>query len=160
MLVTLPVLILLLGLTVGILVRLTSFLRALHWPSGSIDLGHFGVSFLELFILFEQWAGHRLPSEKVTGPHVRAGRPILLPSVPVSEGIEIRHGCQFLSSLVRALSKPPGGLGRFLPCHLGSHMSRLRHLGWNQCSHGLTSRPLESCHHQCLKAVCGVWEYP
>ena len=31
-------------------------------------------------------------SEKVTRPHVRAGRPILLPSVPVSEGIEIRHG--------------------------------------------------------------------
>ena len=25
---------------------------------------------------------------------------------------------------------------------------------------GLTSRPLESCHHQCLKAVCVVLEYP
>ena len=36
-------------------------------------------------------------------------------------------------------------------------MSRLRHLGWNhQCSHGFTSRPLESCYHQCLKAVGGV----
>ena len=78
----------------------------------------------------------------------------------MSEGIEIRHGCQFLSSLVRALAKLLGGLGRFVPCHLGSHMSRLRHLGWNQCSHGLTSRPLESCHHQCLKAVCDVLEYP
>ena len=144
----------------GIFVRFTSFLRTLHWPSGSIDLGHFGISFLELLILFEQWAGHRLLSEKVTRPHIRAGRPILFPSVPVSEGIEIRHGCQFLSSLVRALSKLPGGLGRFMPCSLGSHMSRLRHLGWNQCSHGLTSRPLESCHHQCLKAVCGVLGYP
>ena len=39
-------------------------------------------------------------------------------------------------------------------------MSRLRHLGWNQCSHGLDSRPLESCHHQCLKAVCEVLGYP
>ena len=27
-------------------------------------------------------------------------------------------------------------------------------------SHGLSSRPLESCHHQCLKAVCGVLVYP
>ena len=99
-------------------------------------------------------------SEKVTGPHVRAGRSVSLPSVPVSEGIEIRHGCQFLSSLVRALAKLPGGLGRFLPCSLGSHMSRLRHIGWNQCSHGLTSRPLESCHHQCLEAICGVLGYP
>ena len=38
--------------------------------------------------------------------------PFLIPSVPVSEGIEIRQGCQFLSSLVRALAKLPGGLGR------------------------------------------------
>ena len=146
--------------SVGILVWFTSFLGTLHWPSGSADLGHFGISFLEILILFEQWAGHRLLSEKVTRPHVRAGRSILLPSVPVSEGKEIRHGCQFPSSLVRALAKLPGGLGRFLPCSLGSHMSRLRHLGWNQCSHGLTSRPFESCHHQCLKAVCGILGYP
>ena len=82
------------------------------------------------------------------------------PSVPVSEGIEIRHGCQFISSLVRALGKLPGGLGRFLPCQVGTHLSRLRHLGWNQCSHGLTSRPLESCHHRCLSAVCGLLGYP
>ena len=53
-------------------------------------------------------------SESVTRPHVRSNRPILIPSVPVSEGIEIRHGCQFSSGLVRALAKPPGGLGRFL----------------------------------------------
>ena len=99
-------------------------------------------------------------SEKVTRPHVRAGRSILFPSVPVSEGIEIRHGCQFLSSLIRALAKLPGGLCRFLPCNLGSHLSRLRHVGWNQCSHGLSSRPLESCHHQCLKAVRGVLGCP
>ena len=112
--------------------------------------------FVNFLFLFEQWAGHPLPNEKVTRPHVRANRPILIPSVPVSEGIEIRHGCQFLSSLVRALAKLPGGLRRFLPCGVGSHMSRLRHLGWNQCSHGLTSRPLDSCHHQCLTAVCGV----
>ena len=60
----------------------------------------------------------------------------------------------------RALAKLPGGLGRFMPCNLGSHLSRLRHVGWNQCSHGLDSRPLESCHHQCLKALCGVLGYP
>ena len=86
--------------------------------------------------------------------------PILIPSVPVSEGIEIRNGCQFMSNLVRALAKLPGGIGRFLPCRIGSHMSRIRHLGWSQCSHRLTSRPLESCHHQCLKAVCEVLGYP
>ena len=109
--------------SVGILIRFTSFLETLHWPSGSDDLGHFGISFLELLILFEQWAGHRLLSEEVARPHVRANRPILIPSVPVSEGIEIRHGCQFIRSLVRALAKLPGGIGRFLPCKVGSHMS-------------------------------------
>ena len=62
---------------------------------------------------------------------------------------------QFLCSFVRALAKLLGGPSWFLPCTLGSHMSRLRHLGWSQCSHGLSSRPLESCHRQCLKAVCG-----
>ena len=146
--------------SVGVLVKFTSFLGHLHWPSGSVDMGHFGISFLELLILFEQWAGHRLLGEKVTRPHVRAGRPISVSSVPVSEGMEIRHGCQFISSLVRALGKLPGGLGRFLPCQVGTHLSRLRHLGWNQCSHGLTSRPLESCHHRCLSAICGVLGYP
>ena len=81
---------------VSILVRFTSFLNTLHWPTGSVDFGHFGISFLELLILFEQWAGHRLLGEKVSRPHARANRPILIPSVPVSKGIEIRHGCQFI----------------------------------------------------------------
>ena len=129
----------------------------MHWPASSDDLGHFGISLLELLILFEQWVGHRLLSEKVTRPHVRANRPILIPSVPVSEGTEIRQGCQFSSSLVGALAKLPG-VG-FCLVGVGSHMSRLRHLGWNQCSHGLTSRPLESCRHQSLKAVCEVFGY-
>ena len=147
-------------IAVAILCKFTAVLGTLHWLVDAVDIENFGVSFLEGLVLFEQWAGHRLLSEKVTRPHVRANRPILIPSVPVSEGIEIRHGCQFLGSLVRALAKLPGGIGRFLPYKISSHMSRLRHLGWNQCSHGLTSRPLESCHHQCLKVVCGGLGYP
>ena len=31
--------------SVGILVTFTSFLGTLHWPSGFVDLGHFGISF-------------------------------------------------------------------------------------------------------------------
>ena len=78
-----------------------------------------GLLFGEILTLFEQWACHRLLSEKVTRHHVRPNRPILIPSTPVSEGIEIRQGCQFISSLVRALSKLPGGVGRFLSCGIG-----------------------------------------
>ncbi len=65
--------------SVGILC-FTSFFGTLHWPIGSDDIGQFGVSFWELLILFEQWAGHRLLSEKMTRPHVRADRPILIRS--------------------------------------------------------------------------------
>ena len=50
MLVALLVLALLLGLTVLVL-----YIGLLV----SVGLGHFGISFLELLILFEQWAGHR-----------------------------------------------------------------------------------------------------
>ena len=38
--------------SVRFLSRFTSFLNTLHWPAGSVDLGHFGISFLELLILF------------------------------------------------------------------------------------------------------------
>ena len=141
--------------SVGILCKFTAFLGTSHWPVDTVDMGHFGVSYLEVLILFEQWAGHRLLSEKVARPHVTANRPILVPCACVRGNC-----CQYNSSLVRALAKLPGGMGRFLPCGVGSHMSRLRHLGWNKCSHGLTSRPSESYQHQCLKAVCGVWSYP
>ena len=61
--------------SVGILFLFTSLLSTLHWPTGSEDFGHFGVSFLELLILFEQWAGHRLLSEKLIRHHDRAHRP-------------------------------------------------------------------------------------
>ena len=84
-----------------------AFLGSLHWPADSGDLGHFGISYLEVLVLFEQWAGHRLLTEKVTRPHVRAHRPISISSVPVSEGIEIRQGCRLISGLVRALGKLP-----------------------------------------------------
>ena len=123
-------------------------------------MGHFGVSYLEVLFLFEHWLGHRLLSEKVTRMHLRANRPVCFPPTPVSEGIQIRQGCQFISSLFRALGKLSGGVGRFIPCVVGGHMSRLRHLGWLQCSHGLTSRPLESCHHACLRAMCDLLGYP
>ena len=79
------------GLTVlAFYVNLLPFLVLCIGLCDTVDMGHFGVSFLELLILFEQWAGHRLLSEKVTGlTCTRANRPILIPSVPVSEGIEI-----------------------------------------------------------------------
>ena len=42
----------------------------------------------------------------------------------------------------------------------GPHLSRLRHLGWLQCGHGLTSRPLESSLPGCLEPLLGLLGYP
>ena len=35
-----------------------------------------------------------------------------------------------------------------LTCSVGKDFPRLWHVGWEQCSYGLTSIPLESCHPQ------------
>ena len=117
--------------SVGLLFHSTSFLSSLHWSVDTGDMCHYGDAYLEVLILFEHWLGHRLLSEKVTRMHLRAHRPICFPPAPVSEGIQIRQGCQFISSLFRALGKLSGGVGWFIiPCAVGGHMSRLRHLGW------------------------------
>ena len=47
----------------------TMGLGTLHWLVDAVDMGHFGSFFLEILILYEQRAGHRLRSEKVTRPH-------------------------------------------------------------------------------------------
>ena len=66
-------------------------------------MGKFGVSYLELLILFEKWLGHRLLPEKTIPVQRRLGRPICIGTPPVSEGVQIRLGCQFLDSLFRSL---------------------------------------------------------
>ena len=50
--------------SVGPLIKISHFLGSLHWPVGALDLGVGGVSYLELLILYEKWAGERLVLEK------------------------------------------------------------------------------------------------
>ena len=50
--------------TPGLLVKWVSFLDSLHWPAGGLDLGIGGISYVELLILYELWAGERLSLEK------------------------------------------------------------------------------------------------
>ena len=75
--------------------------------------------------------------QRLQGPHRRA-----VSSVPVSEGIQIRLGCQFVCSVAGASTELLGGMAGFLPCSVGRHLSRLRHLGCEEYSHGLTSSPI------------------
>ena len=130
--------------SVSLLVKVAHFLGTLHWPCGVGDLGIGGVSYLELLILYELWAGERLVPEVATPVGKRVGRPISVSAVPVGPGTNIGRSCMFLGSVIRALRGMPGGLARFLPCGIGAHHCRLRHLGWEKCGHGLTSRPKET----------------
>ena len=52
------------------------FLVVFHWPAGGLDLGVGGISYVELLILYELWAGERLSLEKAHPRHLRPGRPI------------------------------------------------------------------------------------
>ena len=57
--------------TPGLLVKWVSFLASLHWPAGGLDLGVGGISYVELLILCELWAGERLSLEKVHPRYLR-----------------------------------------------------------------------------------------
>ena len=44
--------------------KFTSFLSTLRWPERLNDMDKYGVSYLDVLILFEKWVGHRLLPEK------------------------------------------------------------------------------------------------
>ena len=61
---------------------------------------------------------------------------------------------------MRSLCMLPGGLGRFVPCSIGANHCRLRHIGWERCGHGLTSRPRESASEGFLDQLLLLFQYP
>ena len=126
------------------MIKLVSFLGSLHWPSDGSDLGPGGISNVELLILYELWAGERFQFEKAVPRCKRVDRLISVSAVPFGPGIDIRRSCRLLGAMLRALCVLRGGLCRFLPCNIGANHSRLRHIGWVQSGHGLTSRPRET----------------
>ena len=132
----------------------------MHWPSGVDDIGVGGVSYFELLNLYARWAGERLVIEGAVPFAQRVGRPISVSAVPVGPGIDIGRSCRFLGSLIRILALLPGGFIRFLPCRIGANHCRLRHLGWEKCGHGLTSRPWETSHPGFLDSLQEVFGYP
>ena len=115
---------------------------------------------MELLILCELWAGERLSLEKATLRYLRPGRPISVSAVPFGPGIDIWRSCRFIGALMRSLCLLPGGLGRFVPCSIGANHCRLRHIGWEKCGHGLTSRPRKSAFVPFLNDLLGLFRYP
>ena len=146
--------------SVSLLVKMSVFLSILHWPAGDADLGVGGVSFVELLILFELWAGERLCLERAVPKFRRVGRPISVSAVHFCPGIDIWRSCRFLGAIFRALCFLPGGLRRFIPGNLGANHGRLRHNGWEKCCHGLTSRPRETSSVRFLDELLFLFGYP
>ena len=145
--------------TPGLLVKWVSFLGSLHWPAGGLDLGVGGVSYVELLILYELWAGERLSLEKAHPRYLRPGRPISVSAVPFGPSTDIWRSCRFIGSLMRSLCLLPGGLGRFVPCSIGANHCRLRHVGWEKCGHGLTSGPRETASELFLNQIISLFRY-
>ena len=143
--------------TPGLLVKWVSFLNSLHWPIGDLDLGVGGVSYVELLIMYELWAGERFSLEKAHPRCLRPGRPISVSAVPFGPGIDFWRTCSFIGVLMRSLCLLPGGLRRFVPCSVGANHCRLRHIGWGDCGHGLTSRPRESASELFLSGLSSLF---
>ena len=77
-------------------------------------------------------------------------------AVPFGPGIDIWRSCRFIGAMMRSLCLLPGGPGRFVPCSVGANHCRLRHLGWEKCGHGLTSRPRESASEPILDELLSL----
>ena len=136
------------------------FWLVLHWPAGGSDLGVGGISYLELLISYELWAGERLSLEKATPRYLRPERSISVSAVPFGPGIDIWRSCRLIGASMRSLCLLPGGLGRFVTCSIGANPCRLRHIGWEKCGHGLTSRPRESASVHFLDELLALFRYP
>ena len=67
--------------SVSLSVKFVAFLCTLHWPVAEGNLGRGGVSYVEMLILYEFWAGERLVLEKAVARYRRPGRPISVSAV-------------------------------------------------------------------------------
>ena len=120
-------------------------------PFLELCIGLLGVRTLVLVVfhmlnysLFMSFGLVRLCLEGAIPKRRGVGRPISVSAVPFGPDIDIWRSCRFLGAIFRALCLLPGGLRRFIPGGIGANHGRLRHIGWEKCCHGLTSRPRET----------------
>ena len=66
----------------------------------------------------------------------------------------------YIGAIMRSLCLLPCGLRRFVPCSIGANHCRLRHIGWENCGHGLTSRHWESASEPFLNELLSLFRYP
>ena len=125
-------------------VKWVAFLSALHWPQDGTDLGVGGVSYVELLILYELWAGERLSLEKAHPRYLRPGRPISVSAVPFGPGTDIWRSCGCIGALCSC----------WFACDRAAGRCRLRHLVWEK------SWPRESASESFLKELLVLFGFP
>ena len=122
---------------------------SLHWPRGGVDLGVGGVSYVELLILYELWAGERLSLEKAHPRYLIPGRSISVSAVPCGPGIDIWRSCRFIGAMMRSLCLLHGGKVGLCPALLVPITAGLGTLGGKGVVitfvPGLVSRPRKVC---------------
>ena len=95
----------------------------------------------------------------LTPRYLRPRRSISVSAVPFGPDIDIWRSCRLIGALMRSLCLLPGGLGRFVTCSIGANHCRLRHIGWEKCGHGLTSRPRESAAVHFLDELLALFRF-
>ena len=74
------------------------------------------------------------------------------------QALIIWRSCRFMGALMRSLCTLLGGIGWFVRCRIGANHCRLRHVGWEKCCHGLTSR--ETAGVTFLDELLVLFRYP
>ena len=97
--------------------------------------------------------------ETAVPKYLRRGRSITVTASSGAAEMVIWRSCRFVGALFRALRDLPGGLGRFVPGHIGGNHRRLLRIGWEQCGHGLSCRPQESRQFEFLDALLVLFGY-
>ena len=100
-----------------------------------------------------------LTLEKAHPRYLMPERPISVSAVPFGPCIDTLRSYRFIGALMRSLCTLLGGLGRFVPCAVDANHCRLRHIGWEKCGHGLTSRPRESASEAFVNELLQLFRY-
>ena len=120
-----------------------------------------GVSVVEILILCELRAGERLELEKAVSWYRRPGRHFPVSAVPFGPGTDIWRSCRFPEGRFFALCVLClVGLAGSSLATLVQHHCQLRHIGWEKCGHGLTSRPRETASEEFLEELPVLLRYP
>ena len=134
-----------------------------YWPFWVLCIGRRVILSLVLgvFLLLSCsfFTGERLILEVAVPKSRRVGRPISVSAVPFGPGIDIWRSCRFFGCHLSCITYAAWWPWWFLPGVIGANHCRLRHIGWDKCCHGLSSRPRETSSVRFLDELLVLFGY-